>query len=149
MVTDKWPQEEGLIVEGLVIGFAEAGNTCTEGRGVAFGTAATNKVVVTSPSATGDSFGVCLRTQSTAGNKVPIALSGVMKMVSTGTFNNGEFVMGGAAGRARIGNAAANTSKLQLFAAAGASRGTYILGLALQTATAEGDECLILLGRSA
>lgn len=145
MAVDKWSTEEGIIVEGLVIAFCEAGATLTEGRGVAWGTAAANKIVVTAPAGVGDSFGIALKAAS-AGDMVPVALSGVMKMVSTGTFNVGEFVCGDAAGRAKIGDAAANTGSLQLFKAAG-STGSYILGLAAQTATTEGDEVLIILGK--
>lgn len=145
MVTDRWPDEEGYIVEGIVIGFCEAGNTLTANRGCARGTAATGKIVVTTPAGVGDSVGVALKAAS-AGEKVPVAFSGVIKMVSTGTFNAGEFITGGAAGRAKCGQAAANTSSLNLFKAAG-STGSYILGMALQTAAAEGDECLILLGK--
>jgi len=146
MVTDKWPDEEGVIVDGIIIGFAEAGATVVEGRGVDFGTSATGKVVCTTPSAIGDSWGVALK-GATVGLMVPVAISGVVKMVSTGTFNAGEMVMGGAVGRAQIGNAAANTTALQMFAAAGATTGSYILGMALQEATAEGDEVLIALGK--
>lgn len=144
-VVDKWPDEEGMIVEGIVIGFCEAGATLTANTGVDFGTAATNKIVVTACSAIGDSVGVALKAAS-SGEMVPVAFTGVVKMTSTGTFNVGELVMGGAAGKARIGNAAANTTAAQLFAAAGATTGSHILGKALQTATTEGDEVLILLG---
>jgi len=145
-IVDKWPDEEGMIVDGIIIGFVEAGAIVLEGRGVDFGTAATGKVVCTLPSAVGDSWGVALKT-GVVGKPVPIAISGVVKMVSTGTFNAGEMVMGGAAGRAGVGNFLANTTALQMFAAAGATTGSYILGMALQTATTEGDEVLIALGK--
>jgi len=143
MAVDKWPDEEGYIMEGECVGFAEAGAATTEGRGVKFGTAATGKVVVTVAAAIGDSFGVACKAVD-SGKKLPVAVGGIYKMVSTGTFAVGEFVMGGAAGRAQIGDATANTSNLQIFKAAG-SAGSYVLGLALQTATTEGDEVLVLL----
>lgn len=148
MATDRWPTEEGYIVEGLCIGFCYADSaSIAEGRGVKQGTSASSRVAVTVPAAVGDSIGVALKTPAAIGDMIPVAFMGVVKMVSTGTFNIGEYVMGGAAGRARIGDAAANTANLQINKAAG-SAGSHILGLALQSATTEGDEVLILLGKN-
>ena len=143
MVTDKWPDEEGYIVEGTVIGFATLGGTVLEGEPVKFGTAATGQVVVTTPAAVGDSFGVALK-YGVSGDIIPVAVGGVMKFVATGTFNVGEYVMGGTSAWVQIGGATANTTKLQIFTAAG-SAGSYVLGLALQTAGASGDEVLVML----
>jgi len=143
-MTDNWDDEEGYIVEGVVIGFCYVGAGVTEARGVAFGTSTANRVTVTAPSGIGDSFGVALKTVSTAGLYVPVAVGGVMKMVCTASLNTyaaGDFVCGGAAGRATLCDHTTNTSNLAVMGG-----DSHVLGLALQTAAAEGDETLILLG---
>lgn len=147
MTTDNWPDEEGYIVEGTVIGFAESGSAITEGRAVAFGTAASGKVVVTAASAIGDSFGVALKAATASGQKIPVAVGGLMKMTSSATITVGFYVMNSTDGHVTRclcpwTNAGA---VLQIFTG---GVGSHILGLCLQDGSTAGNEVLVLLGKT-
>jgi len=70
--------------------------------------------------------------------------SGVMKMIiiDDSAVSAGSFVMNSAETGVKLGDCAKGVSTLKKFAGS-----SYILGMALQTSAASGDECLVLLGK--
>jgi len=145
-MTDYWPDEEGLIVHGLDIGFAYADAAVAEGAAVKFGTSASGRVAITTAAGIGDGFAVALKAIG-AGEYGPIALTGVMKMTAaqTAAINIGEFVMNSAEGgviHQTVDHTGTSTG-LKLFGGA-----SYVFGVALQASAAKGDEILIFVGRS-
>jgi len=145
-MTDYWPDEEGLIVAGLDIGFATATAAVAEGAPCKVGTSAASVVAVTTGAALGDGVAVALKAIA-AGAIGPICLTGVMKMTSaqTAAINNGEFVMSSAEGGVvhQTVEWGGTTTGLKLFGGA-----SYILGMALQSSAVKGDEILVWIGKT-
>lgn len=155
MATDYWPEGDGLISEGYSIGFFYADSTSiTAGQGVIPGSSAASRCAVTVSAGIGDGFGVALKTPVAVGDIIPVLILGVYKFLAgtNGTAASiptiGKGVMNShVAGYGHVCRpcVASNPSLLNTLACfAGAS---YILGIALQSATVEGDEILVLVGR--
>lgn len=145
-MTDYWPDEEGLIVHGIDIGFATAVAAIAEGAPCKVGTSASGAVSVTTAAGIGDAVAVALKAIG-AGAVGPIAYSGVMKMTAaqTAAINIGEFVMNSSEGGVIHQTVAwgGTATGLKLFGGA-----SYVLGMALQASAAKEDEILVLLGKT-
>ncbi len=142
--TDNWDSQEGLIADGLVVGFCRAGAAIAAGDAVTFGTAAANQVnVITAHAAAtvGKGIGVALKAAST-GDILPVIYFGVVKMTAGETIVIGDILISGLAAGQVFGVGASNSLLLN-------TAGTqYVLGIAIQEATTIGDELLVLVGRS-
>jgi hypothetical protein len=141
MATDLWPAQEGVIQDGLICGFAEAGATITEGDFVTYGTSAASKFVVipaTSAAGTiGDGFGYAMKAAAT-GEKLPVAITGIVKVSVDETLVIGSLVLSeSATDCAGIGT----SEKLDINSAT-----QRILGTLIQATTVPGDEALMILG---
>jgi len=142
-MTDYWPSEEGIIVEGLTF-FAKCTAAVAEAAPCKIGTPASGVIAVTTAAAVGDAILVGLKAGG-AGEYIPVAESGLMKMTAnqTAAITAGEFVMNSAEGGViHCLIPAWNKHKH----GGGAS---YILGLAMQTSQGSklADEIIVLLGK--
>lgn len=142
-MTDLWPDEEGLIVAGLDVGFFYANNTVTEGSPVKLATGTSGYIKCQNGAAVGDAIGVALKSASST-EYVPIALTGVIKIVmctgGEGAVTTGDFLINSLTQVCKASGASTN------YKAFGGS--SYMLGLALQPGTATGDELLMWLGKT-
>jgi len=152
MATDWWPDQDGRIVDGCTVGFCYADSTSiTANQAVKVGTSASGRLAVTVAAACGDGIGIALKAPVAVGDPVPVLFYGLMKLTAcyggaaatTGKISIGSFVMNSAVAGV-CGGSMAETTLQSL--ACGAS---YILGLALQSATATSDEILVLVGKTA
>jgi len=145
MATDYWPDQDGRISDGFTIGYCYADSTdITAGGYVKVGSPASGRVAVTVAAAVGDAIGVILKAPVVEGEHIPVLFYGVMKLTQSSvgdTTTVGEFVMN-SANSGFVHMAVPLWSGLVL--GGGAS---YILGMALQTTTANGDEILVLVGK--
>lgn len=147
MATDYWPDEDSNpIVAGLDIGFFQASGTVTEGYPVKFGTGAAGAIKCQNTSANGDSFGVALKS-GTTGDYIPVAITGVLKLTANGSgtsISTGDTVVSDGSGKVvKATWSSATMDKLKTFGG-----NSYVLGIALQPSTADGDEILVLLGKT-
>lgn len=139
MVTVDWyPDEEGSIVDGLICGFCYADGAIAEGNIVKWGTSASGRVAVIVSAAIGDGIGVALKAASGAGAYVPVAFSGIVKMLVNETLAIGDLVISNNTVTI-VGVGASNTLCIN-------SATQKILGCLMQAAADDEDEVLVLLG---
>ena len=146
-VTDYYPNKDGYITDGNVIGFCYADDTTmAAGSFVTAGSTQAKYVGVKVTAAECDGIGMCLRTPSAIGDIVPVAFRGVVKAVASGTITIGQLVSNSMTTKAAVVLTHAEATSATLIANAGTAR---ILGTALQgQATAvTADEILVMLGR--
>jgi len=147
MATDWWPEQSGRLTDGLTIMCTVGASSVTEGGAVTFGVSALSTITVIGAASQGDGWGVAMKTESTAGVAVPVVVYGLYKMTtSNGTstvVTQGSFVMNSVAtGISVMGSTA--TTNLKTF------NGTsYILGMAMQSSTANGDSIVVFIGKAA
>lgn len=144
MATDYWPSNEGLIVPGLDIGFFLAAATVTEGKPVKLATGTAGYIKCQNGAALGDACAVALKSAD-ANEYVPVAMSGVMKVVVDGNtpqaITTGHFLMNSAL---IVIEPNINDGATDLVVFGGSS---YVLGMALQPSSAANDEILMVLGK--
>ena len=146
-MTDLYPDEEGYISDGSVIGFCKAGGTITLHQGVFIGaTAVSGAVSVIAGSADGDSIAVALKAAAT-NDMIPVCFHGIVKMIVGDTCTAGDIVMGSATADEVLPLVALTSDQVDLLRGVSAT-GTYIrLGLLLQAGAAADDEALVFIGR--
>jgi len=147
---DYFPNKDGYIEDGHVIGFCYADDTTmAAGSFVKFGTSRANYVAVAVSDDACDAVGMCLRTPSAVGDVVPVAFKGVVKAACHSTIAIGSLVgnssttvtalieaLGAYGSNALIHNSTAYTAR--------------VLGMALQGGNNAGtspDEILVMLGK--
>ena len=146
MATDWWPTQEGRISDGFTIKCIAEAST-TEGSACKFGTSTSGQITVQDAAALGDGFGVMLRAAGAAGEAIPVVILGLVKMTTSSDAAwpaHGQMVLNSTTiyvVEADDVDCTAGT----LFGAGGAS---YLLGMAMQTATATADEIIICVGRT-
>ena len=141
-MTDLWPSEERQIVPGFEIGFCYCNDAVTEGACVKLATGTSGLVKVEDATSQGDATGIALKTGAQY-TTVPVAFYGVLKVkLDNGTtmVTTGDFCMNSTTNVSPLGTASATTLKVM-------TGSSYVLGLALQPAAADGDEFLLLLGK--
>ena len=147
MATDWWPSQEGRVSDGFTINIIAEGAT-TEASACKFGTSTSGQMTVTDAAGLGDGWGVMLRAAGAAGEAIPVVILGNVKMtVSNGTDQpvQGEIVMNSTTIYCTdVGSVGTFTSANLV----GSSGSSYLLGMAMQTATATGDEIVICVGRT-
>jgi hypothetical protein len=140
MAVDYWPEQDGIIVKGLICGFCYADNAVNAGEIVKWGTSAVSRIAVTPSTAIGDGVGVALKTASATGDIIPVAFSGIIKMTTSETLSIGNLVIN-ANSLTLVGMNASNKLCLNSNATG------QIMGCLMQTgADDNGDEVLVLLG---
>jgi hypothetical protein len=144
MTTDWYPTQEGRLVDGLTIS-AIAGGAIVEGSAVKFGTSASGQITVQAASAIGDGFAVSIKAAST-GDPVGVLVFGLYKMTIGGTdLTQGSFVINSGTIYA-VYAAITSANYFSLVKFGGAS---HMLGQAMQSATADGDEAIVFVGKTA
>jgi uncharacterized membrane protein len=137
MAVDRWPYQEGVIMKGLVCGYATAGSAIVEGDFVRCGTSANEQVVVIPAAADESGWGYAVKAAGT-GDMLPVVVTGIVKVSVNDILAIGSLV---------------TTESATDCAAIGASNGLkingstqIILGTLLQATAAAGDEVLMILG---
>jgi len=143
MAVDRWATQDGVIVKGLVCGFATAGSAIAEGDFVKLGTSANEQIVVvpaTSAAGTiGDGTFYAMKAAGT-GEKLPVFITGIVKVSCNETLAIGKIV---------ITESATDVAGSPLVTASHvwtASGTQHIIGTLLQAVVTPGDEVLMLLG---
>ncbi len=145
-MTDLYPDEEGYIVDGSVIGFCKATTAITLHSGVKL-SSASGVISITAGSADGDAVGVALKAGDT-NDFLPVCFYGVVKMAAGAVFNEGDMVKGAAAPATVLPIDTLTHDQLTLWRGViGAGGSAWRLGMALQAAAATSDEFLLLVGR--
>lgn len=148
MATDWWPSQEGRIADGLTLNCIAEG-AIVEGSAVKFGTSTSGQITVAAGAALGDSWGVAVKAAAAAGDPVPILVYGLYKMTvdnGTGQPVQGEFVMNSLTTTVTSTEDCGFTASTS--AAMTTTGGSYLLGMAMQSATADADELVIFIGKS-
>ena len=148
-MTDYYPQEEGAVFDaGAYIVPCYPGSLILEFSSVTKSTGVAGRISVTASTALGDGVGIALRAASAAGapSRIPVLFYGVVKVACDGTGHEaatGVFAINSIT--TTYATAATNVvANLTVFSGA-----SYIMGMWLQTAAAKGDECLMLVGKTA
>lgn len=145
-VTDYYPNKDGYICDGNVIGFCYADDTTmTAGAFVTVGSTQKKYVGVAITAAEGDAIGMCLRTPAAIGDIVPVAFRGIVKTTASGTITIGQLVSNSGTTVTAIVTAMSELTSANLMCNGGTAR---IVGTALQSSTAgQADEVLVMVGR--
>ena len=147
-MTDLYPEEEGYISDGTVIGFCKAAGSIALHSGVFLGaTAVSGAVSVVAGSADGDSIAVALKAADT-NDFIPVCFHGIVKMIIGDTMTAGDIVKNDASATYVLPLVYTVDDILKLRGLNGT--GTVIrLGLLMQDGAASGDEALVFIGRIA
>jgi len=147
-MTDLYPDEEGYISDGTVIGFCKAAASIALHSGVSIGvTSVSGAVSVLAGAADGDSLAVALKAADT-NDFIPVCFHGIVKMVIGDTMTAGDIVMNDASATYVLPIIFTVDDILKLRGLNGT--GTYIrLGQLMQAGAASGDEALVFIGRLA
>ena len=136
-MTDKWPNEEGLISEGEIVSLFKATGAISKGTLVRL----TGDLEVQPAVLDSDPIGVALK-DATSGEYVPVCIHGVCKVKAGGAITRGKAVKSDASARAiEMSDQAVNEG----------GTGTYTIyyarkaGVALQAATAADDWILVFV----
>ena len=146
-VTDYFPNKDGYICDGQVIGFCYADDvTMAAGNWVKPGVTRQHYIGVANCLTKNGAFGMCLRTPSAVGDVIPVAFGGIVKTIASGTIVIGDLVGSSATTATTIVRVwAENTDSANYLHNAGTA---HILGTALQSNTAlTADEILVMLGK--
>jgi len=145
-VTDYFPNKDGYICDGNVIGFCYADDTTmTAGAFVTVGSTQAKYVGVAVTAAEGDAIGMCLRTPGAVGDIIPVAFRGVVKATASGTITIGQLVSNSGTTVTAVVTAMSELTSVNLMCNSGTAR---IVGTAMQSSTAQqADEVLVMLGR--
>ena len=153
MAVDLYPDEEGHISDGLIIGYCKAQAVIVQNQAVFIHATSVSGVVSVAPCAADhDSYAVALKAAA-AGEMVPVCFYGVVKMYGGSTITAGDFVCNDASGifvntLPAITQAAGAQTEILYYAEYSNGGSQYRLGLALQNANGAttGGELLVLIG---
>jgi hypothetical protein len=142
-MTDYYPDEEGVLLDGISVGWVQLSSTCVAMDSLKFDTATAGNIVMKH----GDDYegvGVAMRARSSS-DYVPVLFYGVCKMVLAGTCVVGSPVCSATTGGQIFRHQSwATSSYLWLLHGLNYTGTIEILGKALQGGTT-GDEILILV----
>jgi len=148
-MTDLYPDEEGYIGDGLVIGFAKAAGSITLHGAVAIPATGVSSYVSVTAATYRTGIGIALRAADT-NDYIPVVLYGIVKQwTGAAPFAAGKLVTSATtAGYVDVMPAANATTMLEWNGLGnGGTTALNRLGLALQPGTTAGDEALIAIGR--
>jgi hypothetical protein len=148
-MADFYPDEEGHISDGLVIGFCQAVDAVEVHEAVALGiTTVTGAVSILAAAADGDAVGVTLKAGG-IGAKVPVCFYGVMKLKAGTAITAGQILQNDSLGTyiLDIKDTITGCDDWWITLAGISGTGTvFRLGMALQAAANSGDDFLVLVG---
>lgn len=147
-MTDLYPDEEGYISDGTIVGFCKAAGSITLHGAVQLGTTGVSSYISVVAAGVGKGYGIALKAADT-NDYIPVAFKGIVKQtVGAGTFSVGKPVIasGTTVGVVEVQPALNGTTMLEYVNLGnGATTTLYRLGYALQPGTTAGDEVLIML----
>lgn len=149
-MTDLYPDEEGYISDGAVIGFCKLVNSVALHAAVKMGTTSVSGVVsIVTGASDGDSYGVALKAGVTD-DFIPVCFHGIVKMMVGDTMTvAGDLVMNDAKATYVLPIRAMTEDEILKWRGLNGT-GTYIrLGMLMQNGAASGDEALVFIGRLA
>ena len=149
-MTDLYPDEEGYISDGAVIGFCKLVDSVELHAAVALGATSVSGVVsIVTGAADGDSYAVALKAGVTD-DFIPVCFHGIVKMVVGDTMTiGGDIVMNDANATYVLPIRAMTEDEIIKWRGI-CGTGTYIrLGMLMQNGAASGDEALVFIGRLA
>jgi hypothetical protein len=146
-MTDYYPDEEGHIDDGLVIGYAKAGMSISLGQAVALNVTTVTSYVSVTAAAFNTGVGVALKAANT-NDYIPVCFYGVCKMVGdTAVVPTAGMAVVSGTTAGQVTGLVTTTSATVIQLAQNNGAGTiHLLGMALQTATTTADEILVLVG---
>ena len=147
VAVDFFPNKDGYICDGQVIGFCYADDvTMTAGTYVKPGSTQSHYVGVATSTVANDAIGMCLRAPSAIGDVVPVAFAGVVKTIASGTIVIGDLVGNSLTTITTVVRAYAEAANSNAYLFNAGTR--HFLGTALQSNTAlTADEILVMLGK--
>lgn len=146
-MTDLYPDEEGYISDGTIVGFCKAAGSITLHGAVALGATAVTSYISVVAAGVETGVGIALKAADT-NDYIPVAFKGIVKQtVGAATFSVGQAV---AASGTTVGVverliAGFTTGTDYLNITPGGTTAKFRLGYALQAGTTAGDEVLISL----
>lgn len=147
-MTDLYPDEEGYISDGTIVGFCKAAGSITLHGAVALGSTGVSSYISVVASGVGTGVGIALKAADT-NDYIPVAFRGVVKQtVGAATFSVGKPVRasGTTVGVVEATAALNGTTMLEYVNLGnGGTTNMYRLGFAMQPGTTAGDEVLIML----
>jgi len=149
-MTDLYPDEEGYIADGSIVGFCKATAAIPLHSGVKFGTSVSGVISVTAGAADGDSNGIALK-EAAAGDFIPVCFYGVVKILAGAVLAEGDMVKSDASATYVLPIDTLTHDEYVLWrgVSGGVTATAWRLGMTLQAAAASGDEFLLLVGRIA
>jgi hypothetical protein len=142
-LTDYYPDEEGVLLDGISLGWCQASTTITANAQIALDTATSGNIVVKAGSYR-DSVGIAMRADSSS-DYIPVLLYGIVKMKLAVTVAAGAPVCSDTtAGYVGPMGSYATATYLSLLHALNYTGTIEVLGKALQGGVTD-DECLILV----
>ena len=142
-MTDYWSKESGYIFEGSIVVPAYSDAAITEGYPVKFSNTADGYYRVATCAAVGDSIGIALRAATAAGDFIPVALSGIVKVLAGNTIALQDMVMAGLTVGCIVSIIGVESTTTAGGRQVGGTR--FIMGWALQAAGTTGDYITIML----
>jgi predicted RecA/RadA family phage recombinase len=149
MATDWWPTQEGRIVDGLTLNCIAEDGDIVEGQSVTWGTSTSGQITVDGSSGLGDGWGIALNASAAAGDAVAVLVYGLYKLTvsnATGQPAQGEFCM--SSGGTYITSIQDCGFTVDTLVATDAAGSSYLLGMAMQSATANSDDIVVFIGKA-
>jgi len=147
-MTDLYPDEEGYISDGHVVGFCKV-QAAVEIHEVVYvhGTAVSGAISVAPAAADGDGFAVTLKAGA-AGDYIPVCFRGVVKMYAGDTITAMDMLQNDAVGTYVLPIPDTTSDEFVEWRGLNWTGTRQRLGVALQAASTTGDEILVLVGRT-
>lgn len=146
-MTDLYPDEEGYISDGTIVGFCKAAGSITLHGAVALGSTGVSSYISVVAAGVANGVGIALKAADT-NDYIPVAFKGIVKQtVGTATFSVGFPVKAsgttaGVVEKLTMGDTAVHD---YLNIIPGGTTVQYRLGYAIQPGTTAGDEVLVML----
>jgi hypothetical protein len=142
-MTDYYPDEEGVLIDGISVGWCQASTAITAGGGVALDTATSGNIVVKAGTISFDCQGVAMRSAASS-DYLPVLFYGVAKFLLGGTCVVGSPVGAGTTAGYVLRIPTYTDAQVSLLHGLNYTGTVEILGRAIQGGTT-GDEILVLV----
>jgi hypothetical protein len=143
-LTDLYPDEEGVLIDGVSVAICQAANTITALAGVALGTTATSGVISIVAGGLKNSIGLAMKAGVT-GDMIPVLFYGIAKLTAGAVITEGDSIQSGTTAGTFLPLAARTAGELVTLRGIDGTGTEVIIGKALQEAAATGDEFLALI----
>ncbi len=143
-MTDLYPDEEGVLIDGMSIAICKATTAITALAGVALNTSNVSGVISISAGALKNSIGLAMKAGVTD-DMIPVLLYGIAKLVAGAVITEGDSIQSGTTAGTFLPLAAMTAGELVALRGLDGTGTSVIIGKALQEAAATGDEFLALI----